>query len=307
MQLAVLVAMLLIAGRPWFLLHDQYPGMWQSGYSLRVPHIDCDIVLYGDSSALTGLDPQIVEQITGLKACNISEGTTIQWVVGSDFPLQHYLAVNKRPRYLLAMYTPSIFTPTAKPFAAYYPEGILYGLQYDHSKAFAIGLLKHPHYALKFSIWAGHALLEDVLLKATHRSKPWVDTRTQRDSRNGIWPYPLPAETHCVREDASVDLHLLQGDQAGVDAFRSAYGKDGTTVLVDVDPIPPCEALQGVYRRRLAGMYDNTMDVVPIRYFNEGDVHFSPEGSRYISTRVGQQIKALMEKEVPRQEDRRLP
>ena len=85
------------------------------GYSLRMKHQDCDVVLYGDSTALTGLDPDIVQRITGLKSCNIAEAGWIEDVVGTDFPLQAYLKDNKRPRFIVTDITPSLFARSRPP------------------------------------------------------------------------------------------------------------------------------------------------------------------------------------------------
>ncbi len=103
-QIFVLLLTFVVSSTPWFLTHDAYPGMRQIGYSLRLKHEDCDVVIYGDSSSLTGLDPDIIQGITGLKTCNLSEGVSIESVVGSLFPLDNYLKNNKRPLFLLTMY-----------------------------------------------------------------------------------------------------------------------------------------------------------------------------------------------------------
>ena len=293
-QVALLAAVLFATTRPWFMNHDDYPGLRNAGYSLRAQHEDCEVLIYGDSSSLTGLDPEVIQSVTGMKTCNISEGGTIQGVVGSNYPIDQYLKHNKRPRFLLAMYTPSKFSPYRDLFDDDKPEGMIYGFQYDRDSDFLHGLLKHLTEVRKFDILAGHALIADVVdfhLPFISRSKP-EDARAQRDSRMGIWPYPLPPETQCVRGEPE-DLDSYKRDEKSVAAMRERYAVEGTQVLINLAPIPVCDASQDIYRKMSEGLHDNPFETLPIEYFNEGDVHFSPQGSRYISLEAGRQILAL--------------
>ena len=295
-QAAFFFLVLAVASTPWFLTHDGYPGMFQAGYSLRLQHQDCDVLIYGDSAALTGLDPAIVQKISGLKTCNISEAGGITEVVGSFFPLDAYLKNNKRPRFLLSMYTPrsNVDPYTIQPFAFYHPEGVLYGLQYDRSLEFYRGLLLRPVWLVNFTVWAGQSILDDWL--AHHEPGPHppdVDTRAQRASQNGRWTYPLPPETACVRTGSYIDPSLFGRYAASTDTMRKRYGTDGTRVVVDISPMANCDRLQDVYRRQSEGLHDNAFEVVPVSYFNQGDIHFSAEGATYISTKIGNQILAL--------------
>ncbi|WP_433975787.1 hypothetical protein [Tunturiibacter lichenicola] len=61
-QVGVLLICFAIAMKPWFLSHDgdtAFPS--QFGYSAHAAGQNCDIVLYGDSTALTALDPAIIQ------------------------------------------------------------------------------------------------------------------------------------------------------------------------------------------------------------------------------------------------------
>ena len=70
-QFLVVVVFFLIGTTSWFRFHDDYPQLLNIGYGSRVQGLDCDIVLYGDSTPLSGLDPAIIQAKTGLKTCNI--------------------------------------------------------------------------------------------------------------------------------------------------------------------------------------------------------------------------------------------
>ena len=291
-QMLGLAAVLLLTTTQWFLKHDGYPGLQMTGYSLRLRDVNCDVVLYGDSSALTGLDPHIVQQITGLKTCNISEGTTIQNIVGM-FPIDEYLKHNRRPAFILATYTPSIFDPLQRPFQQYQVEGMTYAFEYARSPTFYRGLLYHKRWLLNYTLWAGRSIIDDTFNRLFHRSSLHVDPREQRRSRDGIWPYPLPTETHCVRTAAHYRPEEFRRYEDSVDAFRQRYAVDGTRVIVDISPVPDCDVLYDRYAELAKGLHDNAFERLPISYFNEGDVHFSAPGSEYISRKAAEQILAL--------------
>jgi hypothetical protein len=297
-QIFVLLFVLFLASTPWFMTHDAYPGMQQAGYGMRLRQADCGIVVYGDSSALTGLDPDVIQAITGLKTCNISEGTTIQGVVGSRYPLDSYLQNNKRPLYMLMMYTPSIFRPYVEKLDNYEPEGMLYALQYRDHEVYR-GLLRKRKWVVDFDFWAGRQMVKEFLKRYLPGgdSKPATDTKAQRESHHGNWPYPLPPETHCMALDEN--RTKTRPDAAGVAEMRKIYGIDGTTVVVNVAPVPTCDMLQQTYRERSEGLHDNAFETLPISFFNEGDVHFSPEGVRHISIEAGNQILALEQQRPP--------
>lgn len=294
-QLTVLVLILLLSATPWFLTHNAEPGFYQTGYEMRLQHADCDVLLYGDSSSLTGLDPQIIQKLTGLKSCNIAEGTPVQDVVGSQFPLDWYLQRNKRPRYLLMLYTPVIYRPFIEPYTEYFPEGVLFAAQYDRSRDMMVGLSRRAEWLIEYDLWAGRMMLLDALGRIFPRKdgKAVPDTRAERAAHAGYWPYPLPPETRCVRTDRHLDPKNIGRYAHAVAKMRDLYNTGGTTVLIDIAPVPECDTLKDVYRAQAAGLHDNPFEVLPISDFNEGDVHFSPAGAAHISTEAAGQILAL--------------
>src|SRR6476660_8310345 len=56
-----------IARTEEFALRSQDLYLTNLGYGLTLDHAKCDVMIYGDSSALTGIDPAVIEQQTGLK------------------------------------------------------------------------------------------------------------------------------------------------------------------------------------------------------------------------------------------------
>jgi hypothetical protein len=195
------------------------------------------------------------------------------------------------------MYTPSLFRPVIKKYDVYFPEGVLYALQYVRNRELYWDLLRRPVWLVKFDVWAGHQIVKDFLNRHLPggNSKTPIDLRAQRESRHGISPLPLPPETQCVRTAFHYDPKAVKRYADSVAEMRNIYGVDGTTVLVNIAPVPTCDTWQQLYRKTSEGLHDNVFETLPISYFNEGDVHFSPEGSKYISIEAGNQILALKE------------
>lgn len=301
MVVAALSFALFLASTPWFLTHDAYPAMFQSGYGTRLNHADCDVVLYGDSTALTGLDPQVVQNISGLKTCNVSEVGGIFKVVGSRFPLDAYLKNNKRPRILLLMYAHGQQPAFFEPFTQYAPEGMMYGLQHEHNLNFMGNLLLRPVWLAKFSVWAGYSVLRDMTARAMGDSPTaHADSRAQRASLNGLFPFPLPPQTHCVTTTVLLNPTSIAANARNIEAMRQRYSVDGTQVLVNVSPTPDCSILVDEYRRQIQGQHDNAMEALPIRYFNDNDSHFSTEGTKYLSIEAGKQVLAVEQQQMLR-------
>lgn len=296
-QVLVLLSTFVLPATQWFMWHDHYPGLRNFGYSQRTGRLDCQVVIYGDSSSLTGMDPAVIQARTGLKTCNVAEGVTIQEVVGSDVPLQAYLQRNPPPRFLLGTWTPSGLRPAIASFDAYMPEGAVYAMQFGERRQLLRYLARHPKLMAKYSIWVLQALADGAVDEVTGKARHQIDARVQRDARMGQWPYPVPPETGCVRTAYHITPDQIGRYEGSVAAFRRKYTTPETTVIIDMSPVPTCDVSYNLYAERAAGLYDNTFDRLPIADFNEGDVHFSAPGSRYISEQAAAQILALMRKQ----------
>jgi hypothetical protein len=288
-----LLATLYMAGTTWFFYHDSYFALRNVGYGLTLHHADCEVVLTGDSSALTGLDPATVTRVTGMSACNVAEGGTVTVVAGS-YPLDAYLAQNAAPKYIVFMNTPSLYTPAASwhDYSSYY-EGMVYLLRYEPRKIVYHALLHHPSETYHFVSWAAHAAMtgaEDSIVHP-HQYDGYEDPALRRQRHKGLFTYYAEPETQCFRNGWDKDLHLT-ADPKWPDAMRKKYGVHGTRVIVNVAPVADCDDMKDAYEHLLQGMHANPLEVLPIGMFNNQDVHFTPEGAAHISAEVGEQILA---------------
>ncbi len=283
--------MFFLSGTDWFSLHDGYPALRNVGYSVRAQHLDCDILLWGDSSALTGLDPGLISARTGLSACNAAEGLTTQLVVGSDLPLRMYLGHNKPPRIIVGMWSYASFRPEVPPHTTYTPEGMFYALRYmGRLRSLSMLLFSgHPHWVPRYLIWAAANLT------------PWTssakgeDALQERATRAGLFQFPLPPQDACTRNAAIFGGgDAIPSWPASVSSFRAHYSTPQTAVIVDISPIPDCNRNAALYKQKTDGLHDNPLVAVPIRFFNNGDLHFSPEGSNFISEQVARQVNEAL-------------
>ena len=126
-----------------YLRHIPYPYIVDTGYGSKLQHADCDIVIDGDSTALVGVLPRIIEQRTGLKTCNISEVAGIKLVNGM-MVLDDYLAHNRRPQYLVFVFAPENFNnPAGWTFISDF-EGWFYRIRFHRDAAFWRRTLRFP-------------------------------------------------------------------------------------------------------------------------------------------------------------------
>jgi hypothetical protein len=294
-QLGALVGCFVIAANPWFLDHDDDPWLKPSlGYSQRAQGVACEVVLYGDSSALTGLDPALIQQRTGMKTCNVSEIRPVHAVVGSFYPLDIYLAHNPRPKFILSSWAAYDFRRVAQPTAvSFYVEGFEYAMLFHRRPFFWNAVLRHPSWAYQFAIWVGNSSISDavVRLRGEHRAR-WAANGTPRDQRAGFYQYLVPPETHC-----SMHVNLVMNREkvrAGIQSFKDRYSTGGTQVIFNVSPTADCIPNAGAVVNLMAGLADNRLQLWPLRLFNNGPVHFTPQGSTLYSNEAADQILAIL-------------
>jgi hypothetical protein len=96
---------------------------------------------------------------------------------------------------------------------------------------------------------------------------------------------PKPPETAC-----GVPKEL--GAAAGfgwIEEARKRYSAMGVKVFVLASPVPECDSQRAIYRE-LAAHLDGDVVTLPIGLFNDGDRHYTTEGSIVVSDMVAQKI-----------------
>jgi hypothetical protein len=256
---------------------------------------NCDVLVFGDSTAMTGIDPEVVDRATGFHTCNIAVTNAVLAVTG-NLTLDHFLQQNARPKMLIVQLSPDDFQRDARAWShTIYAEGLLELLRHGTPTEGRRVLLSHPHEAISFAGYAAgfsaYYAIKDIWYRTTH-IRPEED---QVRVRNGFFTPPSPARTYC---DASAKLHDANDEFARglTDDYRANYGKLSSVVLVDVAPIPSCDENLDVYSSELNGITSNTLQSLPIGLFNDGR-HYTAFGSRVVSTLIARQINQTAEED----------
>jgi hypothetical protein len=255
----------------------------------------CDVLVFGDSTAMTGIDPDLVEQRTGFKTCNIAVTNAVLAVTG-NLTLDHFLAQNAKPRVILVQLSPDGFEEENHSWhRTIYAEGLLELLRHGGTGEARNVLLTHPQeavsfagYAAGFSAWY---LIKDVWFHAT-RLRPEEDTVTVR---NGFFTPPSPPRTACTPATSVVspsDARETDFSRSLVASYRDGYSQRAGLVLVNVAPIPACDENLAAYQAQLDGITSNALVPLPIEFFNDGR-HYTAPGSEIVSRAISNELNAV--------------
>jgi hypothetical protein len=252
-------------------------------------HRDCDVLVYGDSTAMTGIDPEVVSRNTGFKTCNIAVTNAVLAVTG-NLTLDHYLQLNARPKVLVIQLSPDDFQQENHVWKhTIYAEGLLEQLRHGSVAESRRLLLTHPREAVSFAGYAAgfsaYYALKDVWYHTTH-------LRAEEDQvqvRNGFFTPPAPARTYCESAAKLTDQSRGAFSRMLADDFRNTYTPRSSVVLVDVAPIPSCDDNLAAYANELNGITSNSLQALPIELFNDGR-HYTASGSRVVSNMIATQV-----------------
>jgi hypothetical protein len=264
---------------------------------------DCDVLIFGDSTAMTGIDPDVVERNTGFKTCNIAVTNSVL-AVTHNLTLNRYLANNVKPRVLLVQLSPDGFQPESNAWnQTVYPEGLLELLRHGNPAESRRVLLTHPReaiafagYAAGFSLYSG---VKDIWFRVTNM-RPEEDTVT---IHNGFFTPPSPPSTSC--EPGAT----FSNPQAGggyprtvVGEYENGYADRSGIVLVNVAPIPSCDQNLAAFSSELNGVTSNSLLPLPVTLFNDPR-HYTAVGSAVVSRLVAQELNTVAQRN-PQIDDR---
>ncbi len=272
----------------FFLHHGASAWVRANDEIFNLQNRDCDVLVYGDSTAMTGINPDLVAQETGFKTCNIAVTNAVLAVTG-NLTLDHYLQKNARPRMLIVQLSPDDFQQENRVWRhTIYAEGLLELLRHGSPEDSRRTLLSHPHEAVAFAGYAAgftaYYAIKDIWFRTTH-------LRAEEDQiqvHNGFFTPPSPARTYC---DTAAELtnHSRDFPRSVADDYRNSYSDRSSIVLVDVAPIPSCDANLAAYSTELSGVTSNSLQSLPIGAFNDNR-HYTADGSQIVSTLVARQV-----------------
>ncbi|MCU1322666.1 MAG: hypothetical protein JWM43_2315 [Acidobacteriaceae bacterium] len=283
-----IIASIILVQTAWFPSRSGNTYIASVGYGVTLSHADCEVLIAGDSSAMVGVVPSVVAQKTGLKTCNIAEFGGMEQVNGRMM-LDEYLSKNARPRFIVFVYVPENIASHDTWTNVSHFEAILFRLRARPDGAFFKSLLDHPKESLSFMTLTLRLALQSLL------RKPMTEEALHLREENLGWiAVPGGGLSACLPGHSQ-----NPPDPAYIHSLRSTYGVQGTQVLVDVTPMPTCDADYDYYAPRLAGIIDNKQQKYPIELYNSsGRLHLIRSGAERFSEEVAQQI-ALRQKNGP--------
>jgi hypothetical protein len=292
----VAIPSLIVFGGSNFFLHHGASVWVQANDQVFDTHDrQCDVLIYGDSTAMTGIDPDRVEEQTGFRTCNIAVTNAVLAVTG-NLTLDHFLANNPRPKVLLIQLSPSGFQAESSVWHhTIYAEGLLELLRHGRPSEARRLLLTHPSqavafagYAAGYTAWYG---IKYVWYRATNL-RPEEDTITVR---NGFFTPPSPARTSCDAATSIVsasDPRQMAFSRALVANYRNGFSGRAGLVLVNVAPIPDCDQNLAAYAAQLNGVTSNSLLPMPVGYFNNC-CHYTARGSEIVSSLISSELNTV--------------
>jgi len=287
----------------FFLRHGASVWVQSNDAVFNMRDRNCDVLIYGDSTAMTGIDPEVIERNTGFKTCNIAV-TNAVLAVTHNLTLDRYLANNGRPKVLLIQLSPDGFQPESNAWnQTVYPEGLLELLRHGSPAERRRVLLKHPQQAIAFAGYAAGFSIYSVAKEAWFRA---TNQRLDEDTvtiHNGFFTPPSPPSTSCA-PGATFSNPRAGGSfpRTVVDEFQNGYADRSGVVLVNVAPIPSCDQNLADFSSELNGVTSNSLLPLPVGLFNDPR-HYTAVGSAVVSRLVAQELLKVAQRN-PQIDDR---
>ena len=278
---AILVFAILVVPTQWFAEHSGDPFLVTLGYGAQLHNADCRITIYGDSTAMIGVNPSIIQNRTGLSTCNIAETEGMSMINGT-LVLDQFLQQNHRPQFIVFLYSPEDLDPESprSDSAVTTFEAVTYRFRQPNKLQSTIALMRHPDDFFSWGIHGARWALDSF------HSKPLPpETRLLRFKTHGQSTLKDPTMTTCQS--------LPRGtppDREWVSGLRSKYSEQGTTVLIDAMLLPECDPELSYYRQELKGITDNSIGSLPMSDYYGGGRHVNPIGSVPLSNMIADQI-----------------
>jgi hypothetical protein len=239
------------SGSSWGLLLD---------HSYNLAGTDADIVIFGDSSALYGIDTPRLSATLGVKAINLPQSIG-SIVVNGDIPLRRYLAQNKPPQLIVFYFSPWDLDFDAVNDPKVY-EGTEQLLRHGTMPEILHMLRTNPRNLITFPLMFYRAGSSITQLWATAGQKIVPP-------RSGFEPYPEtpygPLPDNCVLSPSV----LTQSSDQSLQRLLSNYHNTSAKTLPVLSPIPQCKAAD-----RIAARFGPSLAIMPAKAFAD-DKYFA--------------------------------
>jgi hypothetical protein len=293
LPLVAIPAFIRLGYSDFFLRHGASVWVQSNDAIFNLRDRQCDVLIFGDSTAMTGINPAVVQRNTGFKTCNISVTNSVLSVT-HNLTLDSYLANNPRPRVLLIQLSPDGFQPESNSWNnSVYPEGLLELLRHGTPAETRHVLRTHPREAIAFAGYAAgftiYSLGKDAWFHLTR-------TRPEEDAvaiHNGFFTPPAPPTTSC--EPGATFSNPRAGGEFPrnlVSEYQNDYADRSGIVLVNVAPIPACDQNLQAFTAELDGVTSNLVIPLPVTLFNDPR-HYTAVGSAIVSRLIAEEVNTV--------------
>lgn len=288
LPICAIPAFILLGRSDYFLRHGASVWVQSNDAVFDMRNRNCELLIFGDSTAMTGVNPELVQERTGLKTCNIAVTNAVLSVT-DRLTLDHYLANNARPHVVVVQLSPEGFEQGSREWRhTIYAEGMLELIRHAPRREWIQMLLEHPAEAVSFAGYtagfSAYYTLKRALFYAT-RIRSGDDTV---QVRNGFFTPPSPPRTQCDDTLPVQQAGFAEASREVVQGYKQYQPQHGT-VLVNVAPIPACDRNLQAYQNELSGITSNTLQALPIHLFND-QRHFTASGSDVVSRMVADEV-----------------
>ncbi len=260
-------------------------------YAFRTAGENADVVIYGDSTAMHGIDPSIMSTELGVKVVNLPNTATTIHVV-EDVPLRRYLAQNRPPKLIVFYFAPWDFDfgDPAYPMGNYEGRQTLARMGtveeiWNYARKDPLQSLQFP-----FEFYFINTRLEALVTRPDHQVAQEV-ARTHGHVTN---PLTSVLDSGCVfPEQVTHDLRF-----ATVQRLGQKYSTPETQVLFVAAPIPDCKNAAAVLHQPYAQVPVAQPRVYPAKLFTPEAIYLHPKGELVpqVTKDLIDQVKPLLER-----------
>jgi hypothetical protein len=151
LPLVAMIGAVWLAKTDWFLRRamPSYLQMLDAEWGIQGRR--CEVLIFGDSAALTGIMPWIVQQESGRTTCSVAQTKGTVGVMGT-MSLERYLDHNPAPQVLILAFAPENWRHFHAWGEVAYVEGVLQLVRHGTVRQYVTSLVTHPDEA-----WCGMA------------------------------------------------------------------------------------------------------------------------------------------------------
>jgi hypothetical protein len=259
---------------------EKWAQMLEYSYILRGE--TSDVVIYGESTAVFGVNPAIVTAETGASVIVLPSTHSVLLMLG-EAPLDYYLAHNKRPRTVVLAVAPWNLGDPARSHDVSY-DSVALTIRHGSLATLWKAVVSYPA-AVSDS---GRETLGNMLRGLFHERPLLLPQIRASRGHQPILDVPgLSAPGPC--SVGVVDPH----DLAYANYFRQKYGKLGYNVVIFVPPVPDCTDSFSAFHETLRGVSDNELITLPRAWFADDRrlVHARQEAVGAISRQLAETLR----------------